>query len=324
MTSTIAPSCRHDELIARRRQFQRDVLFGLARPQKEIPCKYFYDARGSELFDRICELDEYYLTRAELAILREHAAEIAAVIGADCELVEFGAGSATKTRLLLEHLRAPRAYLPVDIATEHLERSSRDLAHSFPGVPVVAVCADFTTPLVLPDTGSPKARRVVYFPGSTIGNFNPKAAVSLLQSIAWLVGEGGGLLIGFDLDKDESIVWPAYNDRLGTTAAFNLNLLERINRELRADFDLAAFAHSAPYVRAKERVEMHLVSLEPQVVTVAGSEFRFHRGETIHTECSYKYSPAHFGRLTELAGFGLAGEWLDQNRHFAVWYLTVR
>jgi dimethylhistidine N-methyltransferase len=225
---------------------------------------------------------------------------------------------------LLEHLRAPRAYLPVDIAKEHLDRSSRALAHAFPHVPVVAVCADFTAPLVLPETGSRKARRVVYFPGSTIGNFSPKAAVSLLRSIAWLVGTGGGLLIGFDLDKDESIVWPAYNDRFGTTAAFNLNLLSRINRELGADFDLAAFAHSAPYARAKERVEMHLVTLEPQVVTLAGSEFRFDRGETIHTECSYKYSTAHFGRLTAAAGFALVGEWLDQDRYFAIQYLTAR
>jgi dimethylhistidine N-methyltransferase len=323
MTSIITASWRSDETVARRRQFQRDVVDGLARTQKEIPCKYFYDARGSELFDAICDLDEYYLTRAELAILRAYAGDIAAMIGEDCELIEFGSGSATKTRLLLEQLRAPRAYLPVDIAKEHLERSSQAIADGFPGVPVVPVCADFTAPLVLPETGSPKPRRVVYFPGSTIGNFSPKAAVCLLRSIARLVGDGGGLLIGFDLDKDESVVWPAYNDRRGMTAAFNLNLLARINRELGADFNLTAFAHDAPYVRSKERVEMHLVSLDRQIVSLAGSAFHFDRGETIHTECSYKYSPAHFGQLTELAGFALAGEWLDQRRYFSVQYLTI-
>jgi dimethylhistidine N-methyltransferase len=324
MTSTITPLWRHDETITRRTQFLRDVVHGLARPQKEIPCKYFYDARGSELFDEICGLDEYYLTRAELAVLREHAPQMAAMIGEDCELIEFGSGSATKTRLLLEHVRAPRAYLPVDIAKEHLERSSQALADRFPAVPVIAVLADFTAPLSLPATGSPNARRVVYFPGSTIGNFSPNAAVRLMRSIANLVGNGGGLLIGFDLDKDESIVWPAYNDRLGTTAAFNLNLLVRINRELGADFDLDAFCHRAPYVRAKERVEMHLESRERQVVTIAGSEFPFDRGETIHTECSYKYSPAHFGRLTSQAGFDLVGQWLDPHQYFSVQYLTAR
>jgi dimethylhistidine N-methyltransferase len=323
MTTIITPSSRHDETTSSHRQFQREVLFGLARPQKEVPCKYFYDARGSELFDLICGLDEYYLTRAELAILRAHAGQMAAMIGEDCELVEFGSGSATKTRLLLAHLRAPRAYLPVDIAKEHLERSSRALADRFPNVQVIAVEADFTTPFRLPDTGGPKARRVVYFPGSTIGNFSPTAAVSLLRSIARLVGDGGGLLIGFDLDKDESAVWPAYNDRLGTTAAFNLNLLVRINRELGADFDLTAFDHRADYVRALERVEMHLVSREPQVVNIAGSTFAFDRGETIHTECSYKYSPAHFGRLTARAGFTLVGQWFDPARFFTVQYLTV-
>jgi L-histidine Nalpha-methyltransferase len=322
MSTIIAPTWRHDETIARRRQFLRDVTHGLARPQKELPCKYFYDERGSELFDQICGLDEYYLTRAELAILREHAGKMADLIGEDCDLIELGSGSATKTRLLLEQLRAPRAYLPVDIAKEHLERSSQALADCFPRVPVIPVAADFTAPLILPHTGSPRARRVVYFPGSTIGNFSPSAAVSLMRSIARLVGTGGGLLIGFDLDKDESIVWPAYNDREGITAAFNLNLLARINRELGADFDLAAFAHRALYVRSRERVEMHLVSQEQQVVRLGGSVFAFDRGETIHTECSYKYSPAHFGRLTARAGFTLASEWLDPNRHFSVQYLT--
>jgi dimethylhistidine N-methyltransferase len=225
--------------------------------------------------------------------------------------------------LLLEKVRSPRAYLPVDIAREPLERSAFDLAERFPGLRILPVHADFTEPLLLPETGDPRAKRVVYFPGSTIGNFSPHAATNLLCTIAWLVGDGGGLLIGFDLDKDESIVWPAYNDRQGVSAAFNLNVLERINRELGADFDLAAFAHRADYVRSKERMEMYLVSREPQVVRIAGMEFSFDQGEMIHTEYSYKYSLEHFGRLTSRAGFSTAAQWLDPKGYFAVQYLIV-
>ena len=222
-----------------------------SRPQKALPCKYFYDAIGSALFDEICELDEYYLTRTELQILRTHAPEMAEAIGEDCDLIEFGSGSGLKTRLLLAALRSPRAYLPIDISREHLEKSVRDLARRFRSLRFIPVHADFTAPFSLPDTGDPVARRVVYFPGSTIGNFSPRAALALLTQIAQLVGDGGGLLIGFDLDKDESIVWPAYNDRQGKSAAFNLNLLARINRELAADFDLSAFTHRADYLRAR-------------------------------------------------------------------------
>ena len=262
MISSSATVLRHDETSSRRSQFLHDVLRGLSRPQKEISCKYFYDDRGSALFDEICELDEYYLTRTELAILETHAGDMALAIGEDCELIEFGSGSGLKTRLVLEQLDSPRAYLPVDISPEPLERSALELARRFPGLRILPVHGDFTGPLLLPDTGPPRARRVVYFPGSTIGNFSPRAATNLLCSIAWLVGDGGGLLVGFDLDKDESIVWPAYNDRRGVSAAFNLNVLERINRELGADFDVSAFAHQADYVRSKERMEMYLVSQE--------------------------------------------------------------
>jgi dimethylhistidine N-methyltransferase len=248
---------------------------------------------------------------------------MAAAIGEDCELIEFGSGSARKTRLLLEQLQSPRAYLPVDIAREHLARSALELRGRFPGLRVLPVHADFTGLLLLPETGVPRARRVVYFPGSTIGNFNPRAATNLLCMIAWLVGEGGGLLIGFDLDKDESIVWPAYNDRQGITAAFNLNLLERINRELGANFNLASFTHRADYVRSKERMEIYLVSEKAQVARIAGMEFAFDEGESIHTEYSYKYSLKHFGRLTSRAGFTPAGQWLDGRGYFAVQYLIV-
>ncbi len=323
MTIRTASISRHDEAIAWRMQFLRDVIDGLKRPQKQIPCKYFYDDIGSLLFDEICELDEYYLTRTELAILRIHAPEMAELIGADCELIELGSGSGLKTRLLLEHLRSPRAYLPIDIAREHLDRSVRDLFRRFPSLRCIPVHADFTARFRLPHTGDPKPRRVVYFPGSTVGNFSPDGAVALLHKIAVLVGAGGGLLIGVDLDKDESIVWPAYNDRRGISAAFNLNLLARINRELAGDFDVSAFTHRAEYLRDLERMEMHLVSEQPQVVHLGGRTFTFGAGETIHTEDSHKYSLDTFGRLTSEAGFSLVRQWLDPKKYFSVQYLTV-
>jgi dimethylhistidine N-methyltransferase len=314
---------RHPGIVAGTHSFARDVIRGLSRTRKAIPCKYLYDDRGSELFDEICELEEYYLTRTELGILNAHVAEMANVIGEDCELIELGSGSGLKTRLLLDHLREPRAYLPIDISSEPLARSARELSARFPGLDVIPVCADFTGPVSLPETGSPRARRVVYFPGSTIGNFRPRAAMRLLRSVVRLVGDGGGLLIGFDLDKDESIVWPAYNDRRGISAAFSLNLLDRANRELGADFDLGAFAHRADYNRPKQRVEIHLVSLQDQVVRVGGRDFAFHAGEMIHTEYSYKYSLDHFGRLAARAGFSLERQWTDANRYFCVQYLVV-
>jgi L-histidine N-alpha-methyltransferase len=323
MISTNPVISRHDERVLWRRQFLKDVFQGMKRPQKEIACKYFYDEVGSALFDEICELEEYYLTRTEMAILETHVAEMADSIGEDCELIELGSGNAHKTRLLLEQLRSPRAYLPVDISREPLEISAFRLAAQFPDLRVLPVHGDFTEPLLLPETGDPRARRVVYFPGSTIGNFSPGAATKLLFTIAWLVGDGGGLLIGFDLDKDAHIVWPAYNDSRGVSAAFNLNVLERINRELGADFDLTTFSHRADYVRSKERMEMYLVSRISQVVRIAGTEFAFDEGETIHTEYSYKYSLENFSRLTARAGFSLAGQWTDPKRYFAVQYLVV-
>lgn len=323
MRLTRSAQAHQDERIAFRRAFLRDVVQGLRRPQKELPCKYFYDERGSALFDQICELDEYYLTRAEMAILRAHAAEMAGRIGADCELIELGSGSGLKTRLLLDQLREPRAYLPIDIDRGSLERSARELTRRFPGLRVLPIHGDFTAPLVLPRTGDPRARRVVYFPGSTIGNFRPREALALLRRIARLVGAGGGLLLGFDLDKDESIVGPAYNDGRGVTAAFNLNLLARINRELDADFDLGAFVHRAIYVRTRERVEMYLVSQKAQVVRIEGLEFEFQAGEAIRTEYSHKYRLGHFGRLTARAGFSLDRQWLDSQGYSVVQYLTV-
>ena len=323
MTRSPSSIGREHQTIIGGTRFHRDVTQGLSRPRKSLPCKYFYDERGSALFDEICDLEEYYLTRTELEILRLHAGEMAAALGEDCELIEFGSGSGLKTRLLLAQLRAPRAYLPVEISAAPLVRSARELARRFPHLEIHPVCADFTATVVLPETGSPRARRVVYFPGSTIGNFRPRAVVRLLRSIARLVGDGGGLLIGFDLDKDKSIVWPAYNDRRGVTAEFNLNLLARINRELDADFDLDAFEHRADYVRPKERVEIYLVSRQEQVVRLGGRAFAFRDGELIHTEYSYKYSLEHFDRLTARAGFSRARCWFDAKHYFCVQYLII-
>jgi dimethylhistidine N-methyltransferase len=304
-------------------RFLSDVIHGLGRPQKAIPCKYFYDERGAALFDAICELDEYYLTRTELAIMAASVREIAAVVGEDIELIEFGPGSGQKSGLLLEHLRSPRAYIPIEISPESLERSARETAARFPSLLIHSVCADFTRPVKLPGAALDRSRRVVYFPGSTIGNLVPTAACSLLRSIADLVGDGGGLLIGFDVDKDESIVWPAYNDSQGVTAEFNLNLLARINREIGADFNLEAFEHRADYVRTKERVEIHLASKRPQVVDIDGQEFAFRAGELIHTEYSYKYRLGHFEGLTREAGFRLVRQWTDARAYFCVQYLIV-
>jgi L-histidine Nalpha-methyltransferase len=323
MSFTTATISQHETTISWRRQFLRDVLLGLARPQKALPCKYFYDAKGSALFDEICELDEYYLTRTELKILHDHATEIALVIGEDCDLIELGSGSGQKTKLLLSELKAPRAYLPIDISREHLERFVRELAGVFPSLRSIPVHADFTASFSLPDTGQPRARRVVYFPGSTIGNFSPRAAWSLMSQIARLVGPGGGFLVGFDLDKDESIVWPAYNDSGGKSAMFNLNLLARINRELGADFDLSAFVHRAFYRRKEERMVMSLESKKAQIVHVAGREFSLGAGERIHTEDSYKYTLEHFGRLAQQAGFELVQEWVDVQGYFCVQYLSA-
>jgi L-histidine Nalpha-methyltransferase len=323
MTQTTTTVDQYRTALSWQDRFRHDVLHGLALRPKDLPCKYLYDERGSALFDEICELDEYYLTRTELAILDRHVDEMADAIGPECDLIELGSGNGVKTRLLLEHLREPRAYFPVDISTEPLIRSTTELSQCFPAIEIVPVCDDFTGDFELPETGPSSGRRVVYFPGSTIGNFRPTAAFELLRSIARLVRPGGGLLIGFDLDKDESIVWPAYNDRRGVSAAFNLNLLARINRELDADFDLGSFRHRADYLRNQQRVELSLVSLRSQRVRVAGRSFCFAAGEPIHTEDSYKYRLDRFSVLTARAGFTVERRWFDEKRHFCIQYLTA-
>jgi len=302
-------------------RFRADVLAGLSRPQKCLPAKYFYDAIGSHLFDRITELDEYYPTRTELGIMRLHAGAMAARCGADCLLVELGAGSLVKVRLLLDALDRPAGFVPVDVSGEHLRMAARELTADYPAVPVYPVVADFSCPFKLPPV--PARRRVVYFPGSTVGNFDPPDAGQLLRNVARMVGPGGGLLLGVDLRKDVAVLERAYNDAKRVTAAFNLNLLARINRELGADFDTAAYRHRAHYNRELHRIEMHLVSTADQTATVAGRAFAFRAGETIHTENSYKYDATELARRAADWHFRADHVWTDPAGYFAVLYLTA-
>ncbi len=303
--------------------FLRDVLEGLGRTPKQLPCKYFYDRRGSELFDQICELDEYYLTRTELAIMREHAAEMAARIGPRCLLIEPGSGSSRKTRLLLEQLEEVAAYVPVDISMEHMTRWAKALAGDFPKLRVMPVHADFCAEFPVPEV--PLAERcVVYFPGSTIGNFQPNAAVSLIGRMARLVGTHGGLLIGIDRKKDPVVLEAAYNDEAGITRAFNLNMLHRIQNELDAEIDIDQFEHQAFYNESEGRIEMHLVSRVNQAIRLDGADFELAAGETIHTENSYKYDLADFDRITFRGGFQRQAIWSDPKAYFSVLYLTLK
>ena len=295
---------------------REDVIAGLSLPQKALPPKYFYDDAGSRLFERICRLPEYYPTRAELSLTRRHLAAIARFAGRGCELVEFGSGESLKTRLLLRALE-PAAYLPIDISAAALTSAQKRLARSFPALKIVPILGDFSRPLELP---APRARRVVYFPGSTIGNLDPEEAHAFL---AMARGHGPRMLVGVDLKKDANVLHRAYNDARGVTAAFNLNLLARINRELGADFDLRRFSHYAFYNAALGRIEMHLVSLERQKVRFGRHRFAFERGESIHTENSYKYSVGDFRALAARAGFEGKRVWLDAKGLFALHGLTA-
>ena len=303
--------------------FLRDVLRGLAQRRKAIPAKYFYDEHGSALFDRICELEEYYPTRSELAILRRYGGEITEALGPCCALVELGSGSSLKTRTLLSRLDRPAAYIPIDISSEHLHMAAASLAEAFPEIEVLPLTADFTQPCRLPEPTRPWRRRVVYFPGSTIGNFEAGERSALLARIAELAGPGGGALIGIDLKKSIHVLEAAYNDREGVTAAFNLNVLRRANQELKADFDLDAFDHRAFYNGTEGRVEMHLVSRVPQAVRIAGHRFEFEAGENIHTECSYKFMPDRFKQAARAAGLIPRRLWSDDEGLFGVLYFEA-
>jgi dimethylhistidine N-methyltransferase len=294
------------------------VLEGLSQPHKSLPTAFLYDERGSRLFEAICNLPEYYPTRTELRIMRARIAEIAQAIGPEAMIVEWGSGSSLKTQLLLEHLSDPVAYVPVDISRGHLLASAGALAARFPRLQVLPVCADFTQPFGVPTPERAARRRVLYFPGSTIGNFEPAVAVELMRQMADQVGPGGGLLIGVDLRKDPEILEAAYDDAQGVTAQFNLNLLRRANRELGADFDLAGFRHEAVWDDALGRIEMRLVSLRAQTVRLGGRRFTFAEGERIHTEDSHKYTLEGFAELAARAGFRRDRVWTDPQRLFSI------
>jgi len=301
-------------------EFARDLLAALAKRPRQLSPKYFYDAAGSALFDRICELPEYYLTRCELGLLSAHAPEIAKHMGAEAEIVEFGAGSLAKIRLLLDAVRRPGRYLPIDISGEHLAAAARRLQQDYPLLEVLPVVADYTKGLRLPPRVRRGSRRIGFFPGSTIGNLRSDEALRFLKQAAVLL-RGGALLLGADLVKAPAVLHAAYNDAQGVTAAFNLNLLARANRELGANFDPAGFAHSAFYNAGLQRVEMHLMSLRKQDVSVCGRHFEFAEGETLHTENSYKFTIDSLQALATHAGLRPGPVWTDKHRRFGLLWL---
>lgn len=302
---------------------QTELLEGLQRAQKTVSPKFFYDENGSRLFDEICRQPEYYPTRTEIGILQRHAGEMADLVGPQASVIEFGSGSSVKTRLLLDRLHEPAAYIPVDISGEHLAQAAEKLAADFPDIEVLPVCADFTQPVALPTPTRPAACNVVFFPGSTLGNFSTDEAIDLMRVMREQADDDGGLLIGIDLAKPREIVEPAYNDAAGVTAEFNLNLLRRLNREYDADFELPAFEHEAVYDEAEQRIEMRLVSRERQSVHIAGTDIDLDAGEYIVTEHSHKYSPDRFAEMAGDAGFVSCQAWTDANNLFSVQYLRA-
>jgi len=301
----------------------QEALAGLRKPQKTLPCKYFYDERGSRLFEEICGLEEYYLTRTEMAILERSAEEMARALGPGCALIEYGSSSARKALLLLERMERPAAYLPVDISLHHLDRAVREVEERLPGLPVHPICADFTLPFGLPALNGQPVRRAGFFPGSTIGNFSRKEAVQFFRRVAHTCGAGGGLLIGVDLLKDARALEAAYNDRKGVTAAFNLNILSVLNRELGADFRPALFRHEARFNPAESRIEMHLVALASHEVRVGGAAIRLAEGESIHTENCHKYTREDFAALAAQGGMAVRKIWTDSRRLFSLQYLEA-
>ena len=294
------------------------LMASLAKTPKEIPCKYFYDQAGSQLFEQICALPEYYQTRTETALLAHHAGEIAQLMGDDIEILEFGAGALRKVRILLDAAQVA-AYSPLDISGDYLREVVRALAADYPALVLRPLIGDFTRPLEIAEIpGAP--RRAGFFPGSTIGNFRPDAAMALLRRMRGLLA-GGGLLIGVDLVKEPARLHAAYNDAAGITALFNKNLLARANRELGADFDMEAFAHYAPYNPAGHRIEMYLVSLRRQSATLMGRRFDFAAGEAVHTEDSHKYTIESFREMAARAGFRPRAVWTDPERLFSLHWL---
>lgn len=315
----------HD-LAPRQEGFEEALVRGLSQGarggSKAIPCRFLYDARGSALFDAICELPEYYPTRTETGILRARAGEIADLAGPACQLIELGSGSSTKVRILLDALTAPAAYVAIDISGEHLRRAAEAVAADYPDLNVAAVCADYAQPFALPQIEGGR-RRLGFFPGSTIGNLTPDEAEAFLTLWAERLGPGSAMIVGVDLKKDRAILEPAYDDAAGVTAAFSLNVLARANRELGADFDLEAFRHSALWREDRGRIEINLVSLKAQAATVGGRSFAFAEGEAVHIEDSCKYSVEEFRALARRAGFQPLECWTDTAGLFSVHYLAT-
>ena len=299
-----------------------EIIEGLEQPEKMVSPKFFYDERGSQLFDAITGLPEYYPTETELAIMRDNIGEIAALVGRQASLIEYGSGSSLKTRILLEHLEDLAAYVPVDISEDHLLASAAELSKDFPDIEILPVVADFTKHFELPDPAVMPVRNIVYFPGSTIGNFTNDGAAALLGVMYDEAGAGGALLIGVDLQKDSGIIERAYNDSAGVTAEFNLNVLKHLNREFDADFDIDSFSHQAHYNEDKGRVELRLVSGRDQAVRIGNRQFPIAEGETILTEYSHKYTLQGFAAMVQAAGFEVARVWTDPDRLFSVQYCT--
>ncbi len=303
--------------------FLADIVDGLTKTQKTIPCKYLYDQRGSKLFDQICHLDEYYLTRSELQIMQRHGQAMAQQLGQRIMLVEYGSGSSVKSRMLLDALEEPVAYVPVDISKEHLLQTADRLRIAYPKTQILPVVADFTFPFVLLKSDIEPSHIALYFPGSTIGNFTMQQAGKLLQFMATMLGPKGGLLIGIDLQKDPAVIEAAYNDSEGVTADFNLNLLRRINSQLDCDFDLANFQHQAIYNSVEHRIEISLLSLRDQVARLGEHEISLHAGEEILSEYSHKYTVDGFTQIAAEFGFSLHSYWTDDRDYFGVLHLVL-
>ena len=300
------------------------VLEGLKRTPRELSPVWFYDELGSFLFDSICDLPEYYITRTELQIMRSHAEEMASYIGPNAALIEFGSGTSLKTRLLLDRLVSPAAYIPVDIARDHLLDAAGMLARDYPDLRIIPVCADFTRPFDLPSAVFSASKRVMYFPGSTLGNFVRSEAQALLSRMREMVGKSGAVLIGIDLRKDPRILERAYDDSSGVTAEFNLNALRHLNRELGSDFDLNGYEHFAVWVDDESRIEMHLVAKRDQTVHIGGEDLKIRRGEHLRTEYCHKYTLDSFADLAAMAGLSVSRVWMDTDKQFSVQLLEPR
>lgn len=317
LPASVAAPAQADELT-------NSALAGLRRTPKQLSPVWFYDELGSTLFDSICELPEYYVTRTEMQIMQDHSAEMAQALGPRVALIEYGSGSSLKTRLLLDKLQDLASYVPIDISRDYLLEAAGSLARDYPGLQIIPVVADFTQPFDLPTQIAAAQRRVVYFPGSTLGNFERPQAVRVLGGMRTIIGRRGAVLIGIDLKKDPRVLERAYDDAAGITARFNLNALRHMNRELGADFDLTAFEHRALWVEEQNRIEMHLVSKRDQIVHLGDEEVAIGRNEHLRTECCHKYTLEGFADLAAEADLAVARVWTDTERQFSVQLLEPR